>query len=114
MSLSIRWWRSSGRHEGASMNVDFARSIVRRIMANPLWLVPLALAGLFVVSLVFTVLLSIFAVAAVVLGLRFYWWKRDLERAGGTEKAEKKVLEGEYIVVERQKTLIHQERARDR
>lgn len=76
--------------------------IARRIMTNPLWLLPAALLGIALASLFFAIFLSIFAVAAVVLGLRFYWWRRDLERAGGG-----KTLEGEYIVIEKRKTIVH-------
>ncbi|MGH8478091.1 MAG: hypothetical protein ACREXK_00570 [Gammaproteobacteria bacterium] len=70
-------------------------------MSNPLWLLPAALLGIALASLFFAIFLSIFAVAAVVLGLRFYWWRRDLQRATGG-----KTLEGEYIVIEKHKAIV--------
>lgn len=74
---------------------------VQRIVTNPLWLLPAAVLGIGLASLFFAIFLSIFAAAAVVLGLRFYWWRRDLERAGRG-----KTLEGEYIVIEKRKAIV--------
>jgi hypothetical protein len=74
---------------------------VQRIVTNPLWLLPAAVLGIGLASLFFAIFLSIFAAAAVVLGLRFYWWRRDLERAGRG-----KTLEGEYIVIEKRKATV--------
>lgn len=84
------------------MKTDDAHSILKRVLSNPLWLLPAALLGIGLASLFFAVFLSIFAVAAVVIGLRFYWWRRDLERAGRG-----KTLEGEYIVIEKRKAIVH-------
>ncbi|MGH8576319.1 MAG: hypothetical protein ACREXX_16805 [Gammaproteobacteria bacterium] len=76
--------------------------VAQRIVTNPLWLLPAALLGIVLASFFFAILLSIFAVAAVVLGFRFYWWNRDLKRA-----EDGKTLEGEYIVIEKRRTIVH-------
>jgi len=75
---------------------------VQRIVTNPLWLLPAAVLGIALASLFFAIFLSIFATAAVVFGLRFYWWNRDLKRA-----KDGKTLEGEYIVIEKRRTIVH-------
>ncbi|MGQ0595116.1 MAG: hypothetical protein ACT4QB_21505 [Gammaproteobacteria bacterium] len=83
------------------MKTDDAHSILKRVLKNPLWLLPAVVLGIALASLFFAIFLSIFAVAAVVLGLRFYWWRRNVERAGGG-----KTLEGDYIVIEKGKAIV--------
>lgn len=82
------------------MREDRAHSLLRRVLANPLWLLPAALLGIVLASFFFALFLAIFAVAAVVLGLRFYWWRRGRKQSGQT-------LEGDYIVIEKRKLLVH-------
>jgi hypothetical protein len=82
------------------MREDLTHSLLRRVLANPLWLLPAALLGIVLAGFFFALFLAIFAVAAVVLGLRFYWWRRARKQSGQT-------LEGDYIVIEKRKLLVH-------
>jgi hypothetical protein len=66
---------------------------------NRSWLVSLLLVPLFVLAaifgfFVFLAVLGLFLFAVLVIGVRLWWLKRQMRRAGQDQ-----VLEGEYLVV---------------
>lgn len=72
----------------------------------PAWLVwviaiPIAIAAAFLAFFFLTFFLIAAAIAALGIGLRLWWLKRKLRRAGGPQ-----VIEGEYRVVYEERTAV--------
>ncbi len=102
----ITFWWSSKHGDTRTSTEESVRVFSGSSWLYYLILLPALIASVLLAIFFFAAFLPLFVLAAVSIGLRFWWLRRKLRKAAG-----KQTLEGDYVVIE--KTRIIERKAGD-
>jgi hypothetical protein len=96
----ITFWWSSKHGDTRASTEESVRVFSRGSWLNYLILLPLLTVAVLVAIFFFAAFLALFVLAAISLGLRFWWLRRKLCKTAGAQ-----ALEGDYVIIEESHTI---------